>query len=123
MRIIAALLLVAFAAGCAAPKRPPAQAVPLRPTFPPAPAGFISVVVWGEVSHPQLYSFPKNTRLAEAIRVVGGFKSLAQKNAVRVRHRDGTLDQYDLQPGDPNYAGDTVLSDGDVLIVPRRLSE
>lgn len=95
--------------------------MPQGATLPASPAGFMSVVVWGEVPHPQVYSLPQNTRLAEAIRLTGGFKPQAQKSAVRVRHRNGWLDQYNLEPGDPHYAGNTVLHDGDVIIVPRRL--
>jgi len=120
MRTTIVLLLLALAAGCAAPvPRTEQSAARLAPE----PSITISVTIWGEVQHPQAYSFPAGTRLADAISRAGGFGEWAAKKAVQVRRKDGSTYQYNLRrPGKRGYGGDTVLRDGDLVLVPRLLS-
>ena len=120
MRTSIVFFLIALAAGCAAPDSRTEQA-PAALASEPSTA--ISVTICGEVQHPQAYSFPASTRLADALNQAGGFSEFAARKAVHVRHKDGTLWKYNLrQPGKRGYGGDIVLRDGDVVMVPRLLS-
>ena len=119
MRITASLLLVALAVTCAAPVPGTEQAA--TPPAAEQPVS-ISVVVYGQVQQPNKFSFPAGTRLRDAIYRAGGFSEWAAKRRVRVQHRDGSRNDYNLErAGHRDYGGDTVLRDGDMVIVPVRL--
>ena len=114
------ILAVLFVVSCAAPQHHSEESRQHTTVFSPTS---ISVGVWGDVQHPQQYSFPAGIRLADAIARAGGVTEWAARKAVTIRRKDGTLWRYNLlHPGRKDYGGNASLRDGDLVYVPRLLS-
>lgn len=97
-----------------------AERVPRTSTGPAAPAT-IDIFVMGEAAKTGLIQVAPGTTVLQAFAQMGGFSKFAAKKRVQLR-RDGKTYVYNyvaIEAGASN-AGDTVLSDGDVIVVPQR---
>ncbi len=80
------------------------------------------VTIFGEVASPGTFSLTAETRVTEAIGQVGGTRSFASLNRIRVIRTDGATTQVlrvrlkDIQKGD--MATNYVVEEGDLIVVP-----
>ena len=118
MKIPVTSVIAALAFGCTTARHAGDHSVADRGAEHSTP---ISVVIAGDVCHPERYSLPTDTRLSEAISRAGGFTDLAYKRGVKVTGTDGRMFRYDLRQVIRGSAADPVLHDGDIVAVPRWL--
>lgn len=99
-----------------------------RPVTPraPEPDPVIEIFVMGEVSKPGKVTLTPGATVLQAFAQMGGFTRFAASSRVQLRRpaADGseavyTLDYKAIEQGRSN-AGSTVLSAGDVIVVPQR---
>ena len=80
------------------------------------------VTIYGEVATPGTFSLTAETRVTEAIGQVGGTRSFASLNKIRVIRTDGASTKIlnvrlkDIQNGD--LATNYVVEEGDLIVVP-----
>ena len=80
------------------------------------------VTIYGEVTTPGTFSLTAETRVSEAIGQVGGTRSFASLNKIRVIRTDGAKTQVlrvrlnDIQHGD--LTTNFVVEEGDLIVVP-----
>lgn len=94
--------------------------VPTRSST-PTQAALIGVFVMGEASKPGRLDLAPGTTVLQAFAQMGGFSKFAATKRIQLRR--GTqiypLNYNAIEAGKSN-AGNTVLSDGDVIVVPQR---
>ena len=102
----------------------------LRPDQPPGfedPADLISIYIVGELSNPGLLQVERGTTLLQALALTGGFTRFAATKRIQLRRHNpatGEVAAYTfnfkaIERG-ARITGRTVLSEGDVIIVPQR---
>lgn len=92
----------------------------IAPPAAPVPDKVISIFVLGEVGKPGELDVDPGTNVLQLFAVMGGFTKFAATKRIQLR-RDTTVYQlnYDqIEAG--GQGGQTVLRDGDVIVVPQR---
>lgn len=81
----------------------------------------ISIFVMGEAVKPGKFEVAPGTTVLQAFAQMGGFSKFAATKRVQLRRGSQTypLNYKAIEAGQSN-AGDTVLSEGDVILVPQR---
>lgn len=90
------------------------------PAGPPAPDPVISVFVVGEVGKPGEMDVDPDTNVLQLFAVMGGFTKFAATKRIQLRRGTSVYRlNYDrIEAG--GQGGQTVLRDGDVIVVPQR---
>lgn len=98
-----------------------AERVPAAGGGAPAVAPTVDIFVLGEAGNPGRLSLEPGTTVLQAFAEMGGFTRFAAKKRLQLRRGDDTyaLDYTAIEAG-TSRAGDTVLQDGDVIVVPQR---
>ena len=102
----------------------------LRPDLPPGfedAADLISIYVVGELSRPGIVQVERGTTLLQALALTGGFTRFAATKRIQLRRHNpatGEVVAYNFNfkaiESGARITGRTVLSEGDVIIVPQR---
>jgi hypothetical protein len=124
MKKFVMLPILALLAGCSS--APPGPRTNLEAPFSSHGLKTISVGVYGEVLHPQVYMLPEGSGVLDAVREKAGFTARSFIRKVRVE-RSGGLDHggtsyiVDLRRSTTNRKYDLLLKNGDTVYVPRGL--
>lgn len=87
----------------------------------PAPDPVISIYVMGEVGKPGRVDVKPGTNVLQMFAIMGGFTKFAATKRIQLRSENSAVRQlnYDnIEAG--GQGGQTVLRDGDVIVVPQR---
>lgn len=86
-----------------------------------ATAATISVFVMGEATRPGKLDVEPGTTVLQAFAMMGGFTKFAADRRVQLRRGDEIyLLDYDAIEAGTSRIGNTVLAEGDVIVVPQR---
>lgn len=82
----------------------------------------ISVFVMGEAAKPGKLDLKPGTTVLQAFAQMGGFSKFAATKRIQLRRgsESWTLNYKAIEAGKSN-AGDTVLAEGDVIVIPQRM--
>lgn len=92
-----------------------------RPSNQPAREAVISVFVMGEAARPGKLDLKPGSTVLQAFAEMGGFSKFAATKRIQLRRgaKIWALDYKAIEAGVSN-AGATVLTDGDVIVIPQR---
>jgi protein involved in polysaccharide export with SLBB domain len=82
------------------------------------------VIVYGQVRNPGMFAFSDPMTISQAISLAGGFTAMAQREHVRVRHREQDhqrITEVNLRGISDGVDRNQYLSPGDEVYVPERL--
>jgi protein involved in polysaccharide export with SLBB domain len=82
------------------------------------------VIVYGQVRNPGMFPFSDPMTISQAISLAGGFTAMAQRERVRIRHREQDhqrITEVNLRAISDGADRNQYLSPGDEVYVPERL--